>query len=93
MSYLELIGMFGVSLYVLSYYLLQRGKLEGQGLTYVVMNLAAASFVLISLTKDFNLASAVIQGFWITISALGIIRITLLRKAKINNEQPNRAAR
>ncbi len=82
MDHTELLGLAGVSFYVLSYFLLQLGKIEGRGIVYVLMNLAAASLVLISLTKDFNLASALIQTFWIVISLIGILRIAFLSKLK-----------
>ncbi len=70
----DLVGMFGVLFYIGSYAALQLGRLDGNSLAYSLLNGCAASLVLISLTRNFNLASAVIQILWITISLVGIWR-------------------
>ena len=65
-------GMIGVVLYVGSYSALQFGKLDGNSIVYSLLNGCAASMVLISLFYDFNLASAVIQVVWISVSLFGV---------------------
>lgn len=76
----ESIGVLGFIFYMLSYYLLLIGKIDGTDNSYILMNFAAASFVLVSLIHNFNLASALIQIFWIAISIVGLIRYNLLQK-------------
>ena len=71
----ELIGFAGVVLYLGSYFLLQTGIIRSASYAYCFSNMTAASLVMISLTHDFNLASALIQIFWIAISAMGLIRL------------------
>lgn len=66
------IGVMGFALYVLAYGLLTIRVLNGNSLTYFGLNLAAASCVLIGLTVSFNLASALIQLFWVAMSLIGI---------------------
>ena len=68
------IGLAGVGFYMVSYFLLQIGRLDGNGVVYCVFNLTAASFVLVSLTQHYNLPSVLIQVSWIIISLLGIVR-------------------
>lgn len=81
-------GFLGVALYLGSYAALQLGYLNGQGGLYAVLNLAAASSVLISLVQAFNLSSAVIQIFWIAISIVGLVRMYLLtRRIRFNDEE------
>ena len=75
---LENIGLVGVGFYLSSYALLQMGLLRGNGYAYVVMNLIAASLVLVSLQASFNMSSAIIQIFWIVISIFGIARLIWL---------------
>ena len=75
----QVIGVTGFILYMLSYFLLQIGKIEGSDNIYILMNLAAACFVLISLIHNFNLASALIQISWILISVVGLIRFNLIK--------------
>lgn len=64
----EMIGVAGFALYVLSYGLISFHRITSSSRAYFGLNLVAASLVLIGLTHSFNLASALIQGFWIAIS-------------------------
>jgi hypothetical protein len=74
----ELAGLGGVFLYVGSYGALQLGFLNGHGYAYASINLIAASCVLTSLAKAFNLWSALIEISWITISVVGMVRFYYL---------------
>jgi CRP-like cAMP-binding protein len=76
----DIVGMMGVALYLGSYAALQMGFLRGQGYAYAAINAAAASSVLFSLMLNWNLSSALIQIFWIIISAVGITRLYLMRR-------------
>ena len=69
----DAIGIVGVVLYVSSYFLVQMKCIDGNRSVYTIMNLLAASAVLVSLMHSFNLASALIQISWITISLIGIM--------------------
>jgi len=68
----EVIGVLGFALYVLNYMLLTLRVLCGDCIKFFVLNLLAASCVLIGLSVSFNLASALIQVFWITLSIIAI---------------------
>lgn len=68
----ELIGIAGFCLYVLTYALLTFRIIIGPSIRYFTLNLTAASCVLIGLSHSFNLASAMIQIFWISMSLIGI---------------------
>lgn len=68
------IGMAGCACYIASYFLVQIGRIDGNDYCYVLLNLIAASLLLISLTQEFNLSSATVQIFWIMISIVGIAR-------------------
>lgn len=81
-------GIAGVALYLASYGLLQAGILRGASYAYAVLNLVAAALLLVSLTADWNLASALIQISWIVISLAGILRIFLLNhRIRFNAEE------
>jgi len=84
---LECIGVAGFIFYMLSYALLQLGKISGQCYTYTLLNMLAASLVLISLTHQFNLASALIQISWIVISVVGIFRIWASSRKRNNRKR------
>ena len=66
---LQLVGLLGFCCYVTSYCCLSFGILTSEHLRYYILNTMAALLVLTSLSHEFNLASAMIQGFWITIGS------------------------
>lgn len=68
----ELLGILGFCTYVSNYTMLTLRIISADCLPYFVINLCAAGLVLIGLSGSFNLASALIQGFWIVISLVGI---------------------
>lgn len=82
----ETIGVIGFLLYVCAYSLLTFGKLTSSQATYFAMNWCAATCVLIGLFHSFNLASALIQMFWIAVSTVAII--IRLRGKGSNGAQP-----
>lgn len=69
---LQTIGLAGFALYVMNYALLTMQWLNSNCALYFAVNLTAASFVLIGLAGNFNLAAALIQGFWVVMSILGL---------------------
>jgi predicted membrane protein len=70
----DIIGMAGTSLVVGAFFLLQLNKVSPKGLTYNLMNLIGALFLLFSLCINFNLASFVIEVFWIAASVIGLVQ-------------------
>lgn len=75
----DIIGMTGTFLVVGAFVLLQLEKLDPKGLTFNVANLAGAILLLISLCINFNLASFVIELFWIGASCIGLYRYYFAR--------------
>lgn len=73
-AFYRYIGVAGFLLYVTVYSCLSLRILSSESIRYFVCNTFAAGLVLISLSNEFNLASALIQIFWIV---LGLIGITL----------------
>lgn len=70
----DIIGMSGTTLVITAYFLLQLEKISPKGLTYNVMNLLGAVFLAISLCFTFNLASFVIEVFWMGASLIGLYK-------------------
>ena len=81
------IGLAGVAGYIAAYTLLQLGFLDGNGVPYSIANVAAASLVLISLTQDFNLASAITQVVWIVIGVTGLLLRLMQRRSTVYASQ------
>lgn len=70
----DLVGIVGVAAIIISYLLLQLGKLDGRSLAYSAANAVGAGLVLVSLAFDFNLSAFVVESFWVIISVVGIAR-------------------
>ena len=68
----DIIGIFGVTLILMSYALFQFEKIDPQGFLYSFLNLIGAFLILYSLFYSWNLASVIIEIFWILISIYGI---------------------
>lgn len=80
---LQLVGLLGFCCYVTSYCCLSFGFLTSDHLRYYLLNTLAALLVLTSLSHEFNLASAMIQGFWITIGSVAIgLRLVQRNRAR-----------
>lgn len=73
------VGISGVTLILIAYFLLQIEKLSGQGLGYLLLNACGACLILVSLSQTFNLASVVIEICWLAISLLGLTKYALKR--------------
>jgi len=83
----DLAGVSGTIVFVLAYAALQTGLIRGSGYFYALLNIIAASLVLVSLYKAFNLSVALLQTSWILISVVGILRVFFLTRAIRFNEE------
>ena len=68
----QLAGVGGFFVYITVFAAQQLNALSGNSIAFSLGNVLAASLVAISLTTDFNLASALIQGSWIIIGLIGL---------------------
>ena len=70
----DMIGIVGTALVVIAYMMQQLGKLASDSLSYLYMNLGGAILLLVSLLASFNLASFIIELFWIAASLVGLYK-------------------
>ena len=68
------VGLLGVAVVLVAFFLLQAGRLHGTGLIYQLMNAIGAAAVVLSLCFNFNLSAFVVEMAWVAISAYGIWR-------------------
>ena len=83
----DAIGLVGAVSYLSSYALMTMKKIKGESYTYLGMNLIGATFVMFSLTQNWNLSSFIIQGTWILLSINGMYNIFKCRKIKAEADQ------
>ena len=74
MNLIDLVGLIGVAMIVVTYLLLQLDKLRSADLAYSVLNALGASLIVASLIVDFNLSALLMEVFWVLISFIGIGR-------------------
>jgi hypothetical protein len=74
MHWPDALGLLGVVLILLAYFLLQAHRLSGHALTYQLMNAAGALLVLVSLLYAFNLSAFLMELAWLAVSIYGIAR-------------------
>ncbi len=75
----DIVGTLGVGIIILTYVLLQIGRLRSEQLAYSMMNAVGAALILISLYYSFNFPSFVVEFFWLIISLFGIGKYFLKR--------------
>lgn len=66
------IGIIGVILILIGYYLLNTHRMTAKSLSFQLLNFIGAWFILYSLFFHWNLASVLIEAAWILISLVGI---------------------
>jgi Cyclic nucleotide-binding domain len=92
-TFFDTLGLIGALSYIVGYALLQFGFIIGRGVAYPAFNLAASGLILVSLIDKFNMASAISQSLWVSLSIFGIARIFLAsRFARFNAEEEDMLA-
>jgi hypothetical protein len=75
----DILGTIGVGVIVVTYLLLQLGRIKSEQLVYSLLNGVGAALILISLYYDFNLPSVIVEVFWLVISIFGILKYLVAR--------------
>ena len=72
MNWYDILGTIGVAVIILTYAMLQFGRIRSEQLLYSALNAVGASLILVSLYFEFNFPSVVVEVFWLLISLFGI---------------------
>ena len=76
-AWYDLVGSVGVFTIILTYILLQTGKIKSDALSYSLLNAIGALLIIISLLYSFNFPAFIVEFFWMLISIYGIIKYFL----------------
>ena len=79
-AWYDILGTLGVAVIILTYVLLQVGKVRSEQLVYSVLNAVGAALILVSLYFAFNFPSFVVEFFWLLISLFGVGKYLLSRR-------------
>jgi len=74
-AFLEILGAVGAAVIIVCYFMNQQGWLGSNSARYLLANAFGAGCILLSLVAEWNLPSAIIEGFWLLISLYGLGRL------------------
>ena len=77
MQWFDLVGSIGVAVIILTYVLLQTGKIRSEQLIYSILNGLGAGLIALSLLYSFNFAAFVVEILWVLISIYGMAKYFL----------------
>ena len=73
-SLYDFLGNVGVSLIIITYLLLQLGRMSSTTFKFSFLNAIGALLIIISLFYQFNLSAFIIEAFWLLISCMGLYK-------------------
>lgn len=79
-SIYDFYGNIGALFLVVSYLLLQLGKIKSETPLYSFLNMIAGLSVCVSLLNDFNLSAFIVEFVWAAISLYGLVAYYLRAK-------------
>ena len=82
--FIDIIGIIGVAIVIITYFLLQINKISSEALSYSLFNIIGSSLIVLSLLEHWNLASFLIEMCWIMISFIGVFKYFKRKVSKIN---------
>ncbi|SLN14014.1 hypothetical protein TRL7639_00189 [Falsiruegeria litorea R37] len=81
LSWPDAVGTLGTLIIALAYFATQMRYLNSDDLLFPLVNLLGALLLIYSLSHNFNLASVLMEGFWIIISIVGIVQNLRARRS------------
>lgn len=81
----NVIGTLGVAMIVGAFFLLQIQRIDSNSIFYSLFNFVGAALILFSLCFEFNLASFLLEFFWMIASIVGLIRRSSKNRLEVSN--------
>lgn len=70
----NILGLTGTALFLIAYFMLQKGKWGPHSIIYLAINLAGAVLLVSSLLIDWNLSAFLLEAAWGLISMWGLVK-------------------
>jgi lipoprotein signal peptidase len=80
MTLLDQAGVFGVGLVLVAYAGAAFGKLDPKAWPSLALNLIGSLLILWSLTVNFNVSAALMEGAWAAVALAGLIRLAWMAR-------------
>ena len=68
----DFVGTLGVLLVLVTYLLLQAGRMDARSVRFSALNAVGSALILLSLIQVFNLSAFLIEAVWLLISLYGM---------------------
>lgn len=78
----DIIGCLGGFFILITYLLIQLSKMDPKDLSYSLLNLVGAIFILFSLLDSWNIAAFIIELAWMMMSLFGVYKWFISAKLK-----------
>ncbi len=75
----DILGTLGTAIIIVTYVLLQVGRVRSEQLSYSLLNAVGAALIIVSLYFSFNLPAFIVEFFWLLISLFGIAKFLVKR--------------
>jgi hypothetical protein len=79
LTLIDVAGVAGVVLILIAYAGATAGKLDPKQWPALTLNLIGALLILWSLSVDFNLSAALMEGAWASVAVAGLTRLAIQR--------------
>jgi hypothetical protein len=76
-AWYDFVGTISTAVIIVTYILLQTGRIKSSSLIYSLLNAAGAAMILVSLIFSFNFSAFIVEFFWLLISLFGIVKFFL----------------
>lgn len=76
----NIVGIVGVILVLLTYFLLQVDRIKSESLSYSLMNMISSMLILYSFYYEWNLPAALVEISWLAISIFGVLKWVVQNK-------------
>ena len=80
MNLIDALGVFGVLLILIAYAGATAKRLDPARAPALLLNLAGACLILLSLYFDFNLSAVLMEGAWALVAVIGLVRLAIAPK-------------
>lgn len=74
MQLTDMVGILGVLMMSLAYALVSMKKIDAGGFWYPLVNAIGSALVIVSLFFQWNLSAFLMEGIWLLISLIGVLR-------------------
>lgn len=82
----DMVGCVGTIIVLLTYALLQMGKMKVQSFLYSFLNFVAALMIMFSLINHWNLAAFIMEFTWALVSMYGLCKLVLSQRQTVSSK-------